>query len=330
VAFEVAAIREASFPTPQTFQSGQFRIGTRIDGSSLDFEFVTLADLVPYAYRVKSFQVVGPDWMRQLRWDIQAKLPDGSSRDQVPEMMQALLADRFKLTFHHEQRQQPVYELVTKGEPKLEQSGNDTAGDNSGGTSLGFGPFGIFQPGPPGRGAAPPDGASRDGRGRFPAGGIAGNGTRISVGSNCSIHLEFDKLSMQNLADTLTTFLDRPVVDKTEMKGAYKVALDFPIEAMLGMVQNLIRNSGFPAPGQGDRGGFGGGRGFGPGGGAGGPGGGPLAGCIDPSTFAAGGAEASSAAIFQAVQKLGFQLQPEKEPFDTIIVDHLEKTPTEN
>src|SRR5215475_5271345 len=103
VAFEVAAIREASFPTPQTFQSGQFRIGTRIDGSSLDFEFVTLADLVPYAYRVKSFQVVGPDWMRQLRWDIQAKLPDGSSRDQVPEMMQALLADRFKLTFHHEQ-----------------------------------------------------------------------------------------------------------------------------------------------------------------------------------------------------------------------------------
>ncbi|HEY2381400.1 MAG TPA: TIGR03435 family protein [Terriglobia bacterium] len=330
--FEVAAIRAASFPTPQTFQSGQFRVGTRIDGASLDFEFVTLADLVPYAYRVKSFQVAGPDWMRQLRWNIQAKLPAGSSRDQVPEMMQALLADRFKLTFHREQRQQPVYELVTRGEPKLEpaaQSVDDTAADNSGGISPGFGPFGIFQPGPQGRGAAPPDGASRDGRGGFLAGGITGNGTRISMGSNCSIHLEFDNLSMPNLADTLTTFLDRPVVDKTEMKGAYKLAMDFPIEAMLGMMQNTIGNFGFPA-GQGNRGGFAGGRGFGPGGGAGAPGGGPLAGCIDPSVFAAGGAGASSAAIFKEVQKLGFYLQPEKEPFDTVIVDHLEKAPTEN
>src|SRR5579872_1306284 len=81
--FDVAAIRSASAPTPQTFQSGQFRTGTKISGNNLDFEFVTLADLIPYAYRVKTFQVAGPDWMRQLRWNILAKLPDGTSRDQA-------------------------------------------------------------------------------------------------------------------------------------------------------------------------------------------------------------------------------------------------------
>jgi len=38
----------------------------------------------------------------------------------------------------------------------------------------------------------------------------------------------------------------------------------------------------------------------------------------------------SSAAIVRAVQKLGLKLEARKAPFDTIIVDHLEKTPTEN
>src|SRR5215813_1964539 len=103
--FDVAAIRSATFPTPQTIQSGQFRTGTKISGNNLDFEFVTLADLIPYAYRVKPFQVVGPDWMRQLRWNILARLPDGAPRDQAPDMMQSLLTDRFKLAFHREKRQ---------------------------------------------------------------------------------------------------------------------------------------------------------------------------------------------------------------------------------
>src|SRR5262249_55092765 len=160
-------------------QSGQFRIGSRINGTSLDFEFVSLADLLSYAYRVKSFQVTGPDWMAQTRWNIQARLPEGSSKDQAPEMMQALLADRFKLTVHRDKRPQPVYELVVaKGGPKLEPAvaSEDAAPEDSGAVPLGFGLPGLPPPGPGvGRGAAPPDAGARGGRGAA----ISVGGTRI-------------------------------------------------------------------------------------------------------------------------------------------------------
>src|SRR5262249_54065134 len=107
-----------------------------INGGSLDFGFVSLADLLPYAFRVKSFQVAGPSWIRESRWNIQAKLPEGASQDQVPEMMQTLLAERFELSIHHEKREQPVYELVAgKGPTKLEPSEAGTDA-NSGCASL--------------------------------------------------------------------------------------------------------------------------------------------------------------------------------------------------
>lgn len=324
LSFEVAAIRSASPPTPQTVQSGQFRTGTKISGNNLDFEFVTLADLIPYAYRVKTFQVAGPDWIGQLRWNILAKLPDGTSRDQAPDMMQTLLVDRFRLAFHHEKRQQPVYELVVmKGGPKLTPAEN-TAGDDSGSdpanVDIGLGRGGFLPPGP--GGAPPPDGAGRGGRGAIVAGGA-----RISPGANCGMQMEFDKLTMQALADTLTPFLDRPVVDATALKGAFKVTMDLPMDTIFAMMQNTIRNSGFAPPGQGFGAGGPGGRGDGPGGGRGA---GPQAGCFDPSALAAGGTDTSNTAVFQAVQKLGLRLQPVKAPFDTIVVDRLEKAPTEN
>jgi hypothetical protein len=154
-AFDVVAIRSADLPTPETMLSGQFRAGTTINEGSADFEFVTLADLLPYAYRVKSFQVIGPQSLRESRWNIRARLPQGGSRDQVPEMVQAMLVDRFKLEIHREKRELPVYELVVlKGGLKLKPSeASDTADD----TIATPGPAGLFPfGGPPGGG--PPDG----------------------------------------------------------------------------------------------------------------------------------------------------------------------------
>ena len=53
-------------PHPLTHRrSGKFNAGMKINGLSLDWGFATLADLIPYAYRVKSFQVTGPSWMRE-------------------------------------------------------------------------------------------------------------------------------------------------------------------------------------------------------------------------------------------------------------------------
>jgi uncharacterized protein (TIGR03435 family) len=57
------------------------------------------------------------------RFDIHAKLPAGGSEEQVPQMLQALLVDRFKLAAHREQKEQNVYALVVGQDgSKLEPS----------------------------------------------------------------------------------------------------------------------------------------------------------------------------------------------------------------
>jgi uncharacterized protein (TIGR03435 family) len=319
--FDVVSIRSADLPTPETMRSGQFRTGTTISGGTADFQFVTLADLLPYAYRVKSFQVIGPSSLRESRWNIRAKLADGASQDQVPEMVQAMLVDRFKLAIHHEKRELPVYELVVlKGGPKLEPAdAPDAASANT--TAATLGPPGLFPfGGPPGgRGpdGGPPNGDGRGG-GRGAAFKSADGTVRMSPDENCGMRLEFTQLTMSGLADTLTPFLDRPVIDGTSVKGSYKASLKLPMEIMFAMMQNQIRNANLPPPG----GGFGG-----PGGGPGGPGG--PGGC-DPGQALGGNSDTSNAALFQAIQKLGLKLQTKKAPFDAIIVDHVEKTPSDN
>jgi uncharacterized protein (TIGR03435 family) len=341
-AFEVASIRPASLPTPDTFRSGQFRPGLRLDAGSLDWQFASLADLLPYAFGVKTYQVAGPDWMRESRWNIQAKLPQGASENQAPEMVQALLRDRFKLAYHHERREQPVYELtVGKDGPKMQVVEAVAPPRSSNNSAEGFGPFGggPFGRGPDGRGPGgrgPGDGGPGDasraqqpdgpgGRGGFAITGANGTSARISPDDSCGMHLELDKITMQDLADTLSPFLDRPVLDSTGLKSSFKISLNLPMEVLIGMIQNQIRTAGLPFGGPGGPGGFGG---RGPGDGPGGRGLPP--GCPDPATLFSGAADASNAPIFQAVQKLGLKLQAKKAPFDTIVVDHLEKEPTEN
>src|SRR5437763_16605255 len=95
--FEVATIRPAPPLDQAKVMSGQFRVGMSVDGSRVDIRFFSLSDLIRTAYNVKSFQLSGPEWMGAARWDIQVKLPDGATNAQVPQMLQALLAERFNL-----------------------------------------------------------------------------------------------------------------------------------------------------------------------------------------------------------------------------------------
>jgi uncharacterized protein (TIGR03435 family) len=57
------------------------------------------------AFRVQSRQVDAPDFARDEFFEIQATLPAGATPEQVPEMLQAMLAERFKLAYHRETRQ---------------------------------------------------------------------------------------------------------------------------------------------------------------------------------------------------------------------------------
>lgn len=102
---------------------------------------VTLAMLVQYAYGLRSEdQVFGaPGWAKDQWFDVQAKMGEAdiaemqklSSAEATAWrqlMLQALLAERFKLKVHSESRQAPVYELVVaKGGSKLKDAATDTS-----------------------------------------------------------------------------------------------------------------------------------------------------------------------------------------------------------
>jgi uncharacterized protein (TIGR03435 family) len=105
--FEVASIKPAA-PKPP----GRIQISMGGDPGRINYTSVSLKNLIERAYSMKSYQVSGPDWMDSERFDVAAKLPEGARQSDVPVMLQALLAERFKLTIHREQKSMPVYAIV--------------------------------------------------------------------------------------------------------------------------------------------------------------------------------------------------------------------------
>jgi uncharacterized protein (TIGR03435 family) len=96
---------------------------------------LSLKDLLQFAYDLPKSQILGaPPWLDSTMFDIEAKsgpsidaelqaLPSDQARRRKQLMVQALLADRFKLVAHQETRQLPVYALVVaKGGPKFNPS----------------------------------------------------------------------------------------------------------------------------------------------------------------------------------------------------------------
>src|SRR5690349_9507477 len=113
--FEVASIRPSGPLVP-----GQLGIGLHIDGAQVRCNFLSITDYLDMAYKVKNYQVSGPDWLKSDRFDISAKLPEGATRAQVPEMIKTLLATRFQVKLHTEMKPLPVYALVAaKGGAKI-------------------------------------------------------------------------------------------------------------------------------------------------------------------------------------------------------------------
>jgi uncharacterized protein (TIGR03435 family) len=306
--FEVASIKPAPQLTPALVQSGKMHIGMNIDGARVDIGGMPIMSLLPQVFRVKQYQIsglgTGMDFMNTDRWDILAKLPDGATEDQVPDMLLALLVDRFKLAYHRENKERPVYALVVgKTGTKLKEASSepDAPVPDSASTMVinnGAGQVRISQDA--GRGGGP------GGRGGSMSVSSPQFGSmKVQMGEDGAMHLEAAKITMAGLAELLTSFVDRPVLDMTELKGAYQVTLDLSMQEMMAAAQA----SGAMA-----------GRGFG------GPGGGtPGANVTVPTA-----SDPSGDAIFQAVQKLGLKLDARKAPVETIVVDHLEKAPTEN
>jgi uncharacterized protein (TIGR03435 family) len=115
-AFDVATIK----PNDSGATSMQ---GLTVNGRNFATRASSLVDLISFAYQVQAKQIIGgAPWMSSDRYDI-AAVPDhdgAPNPEQVRTMIRKLLADRFKLTFHHDKRELSAYVLtVGKNGQKL-------------------------------------------------------------------------------------------------------------------------------------------------------------------------------------------------------------------
>jgi len=70
---------------------------------------------IGWAYNIQAYQVSGPNWSNDVAFDIFAKPAAPATEAELRKMLQTLLADRFKLTFHRETREIPALILVVSG-----------------------------------------------------------------------------------------------------------------------------------------------------------------------------------------------------------------------
>jgi uncharacterized protein (TIGR03435 family) len=212
-AFEVASVKPN--------KSGDGRVMLGLQPGRLNATNVPLRMLLRQAFNVQDFQIVGgPDWVTSDRFDVVAKAPEGDfNADVMRPMLQSLLVERFKLGFHKETRDMPIYALM-KARPDGKLGPNVTA------SSIDCGARGRRGGGPPP--APPPPGPPQPGQ-KMDCGFMIGFG-RMNVGG----------MPMANLAQALSPMVGRIVLDKTELPGNYDFELTYSPEGI---------GSGFPGGG---------------------------------------------------------------------------------
>jgi len=114
--FEVATIKQAQMISAAEMRTGNAHLGLRVSGMRVEIRLNSLRSMIRLAYGVSDDQIVGPPSIGSPSWNVEAKIPEGATRAQVPQMLQALLAERFHLKVHQEMREQPVWAVATAPE----------------------------------------------------------------------------------------------------------------------------------------------------------------------------------------------------------------------
>ncbi len=308
--FDVASVRPSA-PLDMAklmadMQAGKMpNVGMHVNGLRAEYNYLTLKDLITVAYKVKTYQITGPDWLGAQHFDIVANLPEGTTKDDAPKMLQALLEDRFKLKVHRVTQEHPVQALVVgKGGPKMKESPGDAP------------PLDLSAPLKPGEMQIDtPDGPARMTVDMKNGGGTMNMGTKGIITysmdtKNMTLHMTSSKTTMAALADMLTQMMTsmgggaggsvRQVMDMTGLKGNYEVALDFSLTDMIAQARAQASMGG---------------------------GGGATSGNAAPEALDPGG---GGATVSDAVEKLGLKLESRKASVEQLVVDSAEKTPTEN
>lgn len=137
-AFEVASVKVSQGGRGgRGFPGRGFGNQIASEPGALTMRNVSMRAAIHWAFDVPEFQISGPAWMASERYNITAKAAAGAPEDQLRLMLRTLLADRFKLVTHAEQKTMPYYLLtVAKGGPKFKETTETgepvlTAGPNS-------------------------------------------------------------------------------------------------------------------------------------------------------------------------------------------------------
>ena len=302
-AFEVASVKPSEAITPAMVAAGKIHVGMKIDGVRVDIGNFPLMQLICKAYDVKAYQVTGPGWLLTgQRFDIVANLPHGATKEQVPQMLQALLAERFKLAIHRDTKEQAVYAMVVgKSGIKMKESEQPAL---AGGSASGGSASGGSAP----EGSAPNPavtGSSSMSISQTKGGAVVSDGQgkqqKMSVSPDGKMmRMENSRTTMAELAEGLSPLSDHPIVDMTGLKGNYQVTLEISMQEIMA----VARAAGVAVP-------------------AASPGGGDAGKPADAASDPGG-------SLFTAIQSLGLKLEPRKTPLTMIVVDHVEKMPTEN
>jgi uncharacterized protein (TIGR03435 family) len=209
--FEVATIKIAPPPDGRGMTvSSRGGPGTQ-DPSLFTCHNWSASDLVSRAFDPARYELSALDWMESARFDMSAKIPEGTTKEQFREMLQNFLAERFKVTYHREKKEVPGYSLVlAKNGPKFKES------------------IPIPAPEDPGRPAKPsPMKRGEDGYPILPS----GRDSTMAV-MNGYASQRFGNEAIEQLAMHLGFQLHAPVVDATGLKGKYDFTLQWVMDRM--------------------------------------------------------------------------------------------------
>ncbi len=305
LAFDVATVKPSPPLDPQKIaadmQAGKMpRIGVYVTASRAEYIQMPLKQLIAIAYKTKPYQITGPDWLASERFDVEATMPEGASKDDAPAMLQALLEDRFKLSVHRDTAEHKVLALVVgKGGPKLKETTEQPKPIDE---SAPLKPNQMTIDGGEGpvRMTRNPDGSATLDM------GTRGTMTQKFDAENRAIRIDSSMVTMSGFADTLSSILSQMggdrVVDMTGLKGNYEVS----VEISLADLMTISRSQGFAPP---------------PPSGGGAAGSGPAEAASDPG---------AGLSIFQSMGQMGLKLEEQKAQVEQLMIDHVEKTPAEN
>ncbi len=277
------------------------KFGQEIDATRATYTYEPLDQLIALAYKIRVYQISGPPWLSQERFDIVATLPEGATKDDVPAMLQALLADRFKLVAHQAQEEHKVLGLVVgKSGIKMKESAT---------VPQAFDPNSPLAPGE--RQVDDVDGLMRVkiNPDLTITANMGARGTIIEKvdRQTMAFDIKSNGVTMGGFAQLLSTILmqmgganSRQVVDMTGLKGYYQIDVQISITDLMSMA----RTQGMPMPGNPSSSG---------------------ANTVPEASDPGGGSS-----VFESVSQMGLKLEDRSATVDRLVIDHIEKTPTEN